>query len=68
MVDVTERIRLNGKPMDKDLFAKYFWQVHDELSSQLEPDERIPGYFHFLTLVAFKVGGQRCTVSYSIIY
>ncbi len=31
MVAVRERIRINGVPIDEDLFAKYFWEVWDRL-------------------------------------
>ncbi|XP_067940728.1 folylpolyglutamate synthase, mitochondrial-like isoform X2 [Watersipora subatra] len=54
LVNVTERIRLDGAPISKDLFAENFWQVHDELFQHLKPGETLPFYFHFLTLLALR--------------
>uniref|UniRef100_A0A3Q2EIH4 tetrahydrofolate synthase n=1 Tax=Cyprinodon variegatus TaxID=28743 RepID=A0A3Q2EIH4_CYPVA len=31
LVQVRERIRINGQPISKDLFTKYFWQVYGRL-------------------------------------
>lgn len=31
LIHVTERIRINGKPVSKELFAKYFWKVYQSL-------------------------------------
>uniref|UniRef100_A0A8C7UGN4 Folylpolyglutamate synthase n=1 Tax=Oncorhynchus mykiss TaxID=8022 RepID=A0A8C7UGN4_ONCMY len=31
LVQVRERIRINGKPIGKELFTKYFWQVYGRL-------------------------------------
>lgn len=31
MVQVTERIRINGQPIGKELFTKYFWQIYRQL-------------------------------------
>lgn len=31
LVQVRERIRINGQPIGKDLFTKYFWQVYGRL-------------------------------------
>ncbi|XP_069465224.1 folylpolyglutamate synthase, mitochondrial isoform X2 [Ambystoma mexicanum] len=39
LVQVRERIRINGQPIGKDLFSKYFWQVYNRLEeTQLTPD------------------------------
>ena len=48
---VRERIRINGKPISQELFAKYFFQVWDRLESTSEGDK--PAYFRYLTLVCF---------------
>eukprot|EP00111_Clytia_hemisphaerica_P004448 TCONS_00012724-protein len=56
LVEVGERIRINGKPLDRDLFTKYFFQLYDRLSeTAVEHDGVMPGYFRFLTLMAFHV-------------
>lgn len=31
LVQVRERIRINGQPIGKELFTKYFWQVYGRL-------------------------------------
>lgn len=31
LVQVRERIRINGQPVGKELFSKYFWQVYGRL-------------------------------------
>ena len=33
LVQVRERIRLDGVPISQDMFAKYFWEVWDRLGS-----------------------------------
>jgi folylpolyglutamate synthase/dihydropteroate synthase len=41
LIEVRERIRINGKPLPKDKFAKYFWQVY----SMLKQDKVLQIYF-----------------------
>ncbi|XP_061656799.1 folylpolyglutamate synthase, mitochondrial [Syngnathoides biaculeatus] len=56
LVEVRERIRVNGKPIAKDLFTKYFWQVYGRLDETKEAhDGTMPAYFRFLTILAFHV-------------
>ena len=31
LVEVRERIRLNGQPLSKELFVSYFWECYDLL-------------------------------------
>ena len=58
LVSVRERIRIDGQPIPKDVFAKYFFQVWNKLGLTKEQDlspeapER-PPYFRFLTLMSF---------------
>ena len=35
LVEVRERIRINGKPLDKEKFVEYFWQCMDKLEDTL---------------------------------
>ncbi|KAJ3291861.1 Folylpolyglutamate synthetase [Borealophlyctis nickersoniae] len=58
LLEVRERLRINGAPMSKELFAKYFFEVWDRLEAtkpetidEDHPDK--PTYFRFLTLMAF---------------
>lgn len=60
LVQVRERIRLDGQPISEDLFAKYFWQVWSKLE---ENDKRLnpemtplrPVYFRYMTILAFHI-------------
>ena len=33
LVDIRERIRLNGEPIVEDLYLRYFWEVWDKLAA-----------------------------------
>jgi len=54
LVSVTERIRINGEPIDQDKFTSYFWSVYDKVCKGREDDDR-PPYFKFLTILAFNI-------------
>ncbi|KZP17311.1 Mur ligase [Athelia psychrophila] len=57
MVAVRERIRVNGRPISEEEFAKFFFEVWDRLEANPErhyPDTPAkPMYFRFVTLLAF---------------
>ncbi|XP_051537101.1 folylpolyglutamate synthase, mitochondrial-like isoform X2 [Myxocyprinus asiaticus] len=56
LVQVRERIRINGQPIGKELFTKYFWQVYGRLEETKDAHGgRMPAYFRFLTILAFHV-------------
>ncbi|XP_017347799.1 folylpolyglutamate synthase, mitochondrial [Ictalurus punctatus] len=56
LVQVRERIRVNGCPIGKDLFTKYFWQVYTRLDETKDAHGgSMPAYFRFLTILAFHV-------------
>ncbi|XP_048415266.2 folylpolyglutamate synthase, mitochondrial isoform X2 [Stegostoma tigrinum] len=56
LVQVRERIRINGKPISRELFTKYFWQVYNRLDETKDTDAgAMPAYFRFLTILAFHV-------------
>ncbi|NWI52995.1 FOLC protein, partial [Calyptomena viridis] len=56
LVQVRERIRINGQPISKDLFSKYFWLVYNRLEETKDPVRAsMPAYFRFLTIMAFHV-------------
>ncbi|KAF2434982.1 FolC bifunctional protein [Tothia fuscella] len=48
---VRERIQINNSPISEPLFAKYFFEVWDRLSST--GDGSKPVYFRYLTLMAY---------------
>ncbi|GJJ69893.1 folylpolyglutamate synthase [Entomortierella parvispora] len=56
LMEVRERIRIDGAPISKELFAKYFFEIWDRLDST--GDKSKPGYFRFLTVLAFHVFKQ----------
>uniref|UniRef100_A0A8C2JZP3 Folylpolyglutamate synthase n=1 Tax=Cyprinus carpio TaxID=7962 RepID=A0A8C2JZP3_CYPCA len=56
LVQVRERIRINGQPIGKELFTKYFCQVYRRLEDTKEAHGgSMPAYFRFLTILAFNV-------------
>ncbi|ORX56461.1 FolC bifunctional protein [Piromyces finnis] len=58
IMEVRERIRINGEPLSKELFTKYFFETYEmfektkEEALKNEQAEK-PTYFRFLTLMAF---------------
>ncbi|XP_076807074.1 folylpolyglutamate synthase, mitochondrial-like [Clavelina lepadiformis] len=56
LLEVRERIRINGKPISTQLFTKYFWEVYEHLDRTKDSYEvKIPSYFYFLTVMAYYV-------------
>ncbi|XP_070531989.1 folylpolyglutamate synthase, mitochondrial-like isoform X2 [Ptychodera flava] len=56
LVEVRERIRINGIPLAKDEFSKYFFRVFSRLEETKDlHDGAMPAYFRFLTILAFHV-------------
>ncbi|KAJ7988143.1 hypothetical protein DPEC_G00320560 [Dallia pectoralis] len=56
LVQVRERIRINGQAISKELFTKYFWQVYGRLYETKDAHGgSMPAYFRFLTILAFHV-------------
>uniref|UniRef100_A0A8C6YSV3 Folylpolyglutamate synthase n=1 Tax=Nothoprocta perdicaria TaxID=30464 RepID=A0A8C6YSV3_NOTPE len=56
LVQVRERIRINGQPISKEQFNKYFWLVYNRLEETKDPSRAsMPAYFRFLTIMAFHV-------------
>ncbi|KAK9700672.1 Folylpolyglutamate synthetase, variant 3 [Basidiobolus ranarum] len=59
LIEVRERIRINGRPIEKSLFTKYFYECWERLEETQElalPNQPLrPTYFRYLTLLAFHV-------------
>jgi folylpolyglutamate synthase len=58
LVAVRERIRINGRPLAEDLFARYFFEIWDRFGEA--PPQTLdlpprPAYARFLTILAFHV-------------
>lgn len=54
MVSFRERIRINGEPLNKEKFAKYFWKVYNLIVTPNDPYDR-PSYFQLLTVLALNI-------------
>ncbi|XP_074067184.1 folylpolyglutamate synthase, mitochondrial isoform X1 [Macrotis lagotis] len=56
LVQVRERIRINGEPISPELFTKYFWRLYNRLEETKDGSYvSMPSYFRFLTIMAFHV-------------
>mmetsp|Transcript_16300 Transcript_16300/g.48880 ORF Transcript_16300/g.48880 Transcript_16300/m.48880 type:complete len:528 (+) Transcript_16300:164-1747(+) len=55
LVDVRERIRLNGRPVSKDVFLEHFWWCHARLQEKSDSEYGMAAYFRFLTLLAMRL-------------
>ncbi|CAK6433592.1 unnamed protein product [Pipistrellus nathusii] len=57
LVQVRERIRINGQPISPEHFTKYFWRLYHRLEETKDSSSCVsmPAYFRFLTLMAFHV-------------
>ncbi|KAB5578636.1 Mur ligase [Coniochaeta sp. 2T2.1] len=53
VVSVRERIMLDGSPISRELFARYFFQLWDRFSVTDKGEK--PFYFRFLTILAWHV-------------
>ena len=56
LVNVRERIRLNGEPVGESEFAKRYWELYELLEKKKRDGRRShPTYFRFLTLLAIYI-------------
>ena len=58
LIEVRERIRINGRPISKADFVSAFWTSYDKLKASVStdsPDRDMPSYFRMLTVMAFHV-------------
>lgn len=55
LVSVTERIKLRGNSISKQLFTEYFWEVFDALQNKKDNEFDLPSYFKFLQIMAFYI-------------
>eukprot|EP00048_Salpingoeca_helianthica_P018060 m.240487 g.240487 ORF g.240487 m.240487 type:complete len:596 (+) comp23416_c0_seq1:43-1830(+) len=51
LIEVRERIRINGVPLSREQFAAHFWTVRDRLLA----GPTMPPYFRFTTIMALHV-------------
>eukprot|EP00047_Mylnosiga_fluctuans_P015279 m.44881 g.44881 ORF g.44881 m.44881 type:complete len:503 (+) comp5848_c0_seq1:6-1514(+) len=52
LIEVRERIRINGQPLSQTMFAEHFWRCHDRLRAAAA---ELPPYFRFTALMTFQV-------------
>ncbi|PAA84096.1 hypothetical protein BOX15_Mlig004125g1, partial [Macrostomum lignano] len=57
LVEVRERIRLNGRPISRSEFGEQFWRLHDDLTAATAATSgfEFPRYFRFLTFMALRL-------------
>lgn len=55
LVDVRERIRIDGRPVSRELFVEHFWWCFRRLEETATADVPMPAYFRFLTLLALRI-------------
>ena len=56
LIEVRERIRLNGEPLSFSEFSSHFWSCYNSLLETMdEHDGQMPFYFSFLTLMSLRV-------------
>uniref|UniRef100_A0A6I8NEW9 Folylpolyglutamate synthase n=2 Tax=Ornithorhynchus anatinus TaxID=9258 RepID=A0A6I8NEW9_ORNAN len=56
LVQVRERIRIDGQPISPEMFTKYFWRLYHRLEETKDAScASMPPYFRFLTILAFHV-------------
>ena len=55
LVDVRERIRVDGRKVREDIFLSQFWRVWDRLERSQTPEVGMPAYFRFLTLLGYTI-------------
>ena len=55
LINTEERIRINSRPLDKDIFAKYASEVDGALQSSARNPEDVPRYLQLLALISFHV-------------
>lgn len=55
LVDIRERIRVNGKPISESVFGEVYWEIRRRLETNAKEENDLPilpGYFRMLTLMA----------------
>ncbi|XP_045468104.1 folylpolyglutamate synthase, mitochondrial-like isoform X1 [Harmonia axyridis] len=55
LIEVRERIRINGQPISKEIFSQYFWNILKNLNSHKESEQDLPFYFQLLFIMAMHI-------------
>mmetsp|Transcript_19438 Transcript_19438/g.36754 ORF Transcript_19438/g.36754 Transcript_19438/m.36754 type:complete len:551 (-) Transcript_19438:42-1694(-) len=74
LMDVRERIRINGRPVSRHVFAQAYWEVRTRLEegSKTKSDYDstlpvLPGYFRMLTLLGLFIFGHHAEPAIDVI-
>lgn len=73
LIDVRERIRINGLPVNRHVFAKAYWDIRKRLEqgSKISDYDNelpiLPGYFRMLTLLGLYIFGRHVEPSVDVI-
>ena len=73
LMDIRERIRINGRPVSRQVFAQAYWEVRKRLeagskTSSYDPTLPIlPGYFRMLTLLGLFIFGHHVEPALDVI-
>lgn len=59
-MDIRERFRINGAPISKDKFTRYFWEIWNKLNdtqhlAEGKPFSPMPAYFRLMYLVGLHI-------------
>ena len=66
LLEVRERILINGRPLSRASFVSHFWDIYRNLDSTRHLyNDLMPSYFRFLTVMAFSVFLQNKVVAHS---
>ncbi|KAK9880269.1 hypothetical protein WA026_010142 [Henosepilachna vigintioctopunctata] len=55
LLEVRERIRINGVPISKAIFSEFFWKIYESLNDQKDNPGDMPFYFQFLFIMAVHI-------------
>ena len=73
LMDVRERIRINGRPVSRRVFAQAYWEVRKRLEDGSKGSQydaalpTLPGYFRMLTLLGLFIFGNHAEPTIDVI-
>ena len=73
LIDIRERIRVNGRPVSRQIFAEAYWEVRQRLETGATTSNYdatlpvLPGYFRMLTLLGLFIFGHHVEPALDVI-
>lgn len=73
LMDIRERIRINGRPVSRHVFAQAYWEVRKRLEEGAKRSDydstlpTLPGYFRMLTLLGLFIFGHHAEPTMDVI-